>query len=194
MAFQTRRFTFLPNNTGTISIARPSDATAYAAGDEIANSATAGSVIRPTIDLSHISRARIVRMGIAVTPASGNLVIAAFDFAALVFHTKDVPAAVGDNVAINILANSRIAASKFAFANGAWTAPNGGVAAGTDGFQEQLAAISANFEDGPVFDFTSRPDIDKNARGLSLVLQAQGAWNPGAVVNNFVITADIQLD
>ena len=192
MAFQVRRFLF-DNGSGN-SIIRPADATAYAAGDQIANSTTAGSVINPTIDLSHFSRARVLRLGCDVTPASSNVVITAFDFAALIFHNIDVPAAVGDNITFPIAGVQRNKAAKFAFANGSWTQPNGALTAGASGFQEQLYALSANFEDGAIFDFTSRPDIAASSRKLALVLQAQGAWTPLAVVNTFNFYADIQLD
>src|SRR3990167_7436248 len=41
------------------TIARPADATVYAAGDEISNSATAGSVVRATFNLVGFKRGRL---------------------------------------------------------------------------------------------------------------------------------------
>jgi hypothetical protein len=188
-ASKVRRYTLT-------TFSRPADATAYSAGDEISNSAAAGSVVRPTVDLSFVRKARIVRAGIAVTPASGNLVITAFDFALLVFKTKDVPAAVGDNVAFNVTALKRSLAAKFVFANGAWTAPNGGVAAGTDGFQEVLSAVSgaSGAIPGNVFDFTAGDANTAVGRQLTIALQAQGAWTPLGVVNAFDIALDIEIE
>jgi len=80
------------------TIARPADATAYAAGDEISNSASAGSVARPTFNMAGFSRGKILACEIDLTAASGDVVTTASDFEVLVFNTVDVPAAVGDNV------------------------------------------------------------------------------------------------
>jgi hypothetical protein len=188
-ASKVRRYTLA-------TFSRPADATAYSAGDEISNNASAGSVVRPTIDLSFVRKARIVRAGIAVTPASGNLVITAFDFALLVFKTSDIPAAVGDNVAFNVTALKRARAAKFAFVNTAWTAPNGGVAAGTDGFQEVLSFISgaSGAIPGNTFDFTQGDPVTAAGRQLTIALQAQAAWTPTAVVNAFDIVLDIEIE
>lgn len=177
-------------------LARPADATAYAAGDEIANSATAGLVVRQTFEITGWRRVVLKRLGCDVTPASGNLVIVAFDFAALVFKTADVPAAVGDNVVLNITAVQRDKAAKFSFVNTAWTAPNGGVAAGTDGFQEVLPAVPT--VNGHVFMINPADGVPGvqpvSARTLSIVLQVQGAWTPGAVVNNFTFWGDFEVE
>jgi hypothetical protein len=170
---------------------RPSDATQYAAGDEIANSATAGSVVRPTVDLSGWSKARVQRVGCDVTPASSNLVIVAFDFALLISKAADAAAAVGDNIALPVTGVQRNKVAKFVFANGAWTAPNGGVAAGTSGFQEVLPAVAVSGE-GNLFDFSQGDAI--GTRSLALVLQATGVWNPGAVVNTFNFVLDIEVE
>src|SRR5690554_5656768 len=80
------------------TFARPADNTAYQAGDEISNHATAGSVVRPTFDLSGFTRGRILAAEIDITAASSNVVTTASDFELLIFRTGDVPAAVGDNV------------------------------------------------------------------------------------------------
>src|SRR3990167_5273111 len=92
------------------TIARPADATAYAAGDEISNSATAGSVVRATFNLAGFKRGRLIAAEIDLTPASGNVVTTAADLDLLIFKTADVPAAVGDNVTNPIAAASRAAA------------------------------------------------------------------------------------
>lgn len=175
------------------TFSRPADATAYAAGDEISNSASAGSVVRPTVDLTSVRKASIIRAGIAVTPASGNLVITALDFHLLALVTADMPAAVGDNVAFNVTGVQRGKAAKFSFVNTAWTAPNGGVAAGTSGFQEVLPAIAGGGAwNGNLFDFTQGGVL--GTRSLTIALQAQAAWTPGAVVNAFDIYLDIEVE
>jgi hypothetical protein len=176
----------------TAALVRPSDATQYAAGDEIASSATAGSVVRPTLDLSGYRKARIQRVGCDVTPASSNLVITAFDFALLVSKTADAVAAVGDNVALSVTGAQRNKAAKFVFANGAWTNPAGALTAGTSGFQEVLPNVATAGE-GNLFDF-SQGDALIATRTLSLVLQATGVWNPGAVVNTFNFAFDIEVE
>lgn len=188
-ASKTRRYTLT-------TFSRPADATAYAAGDEISNSASAGSVVRPTIDLSNVRKASIIRAGVAVTPASGSLVITALDFHLLVFKTADIPAAVGDNVAFAVTGIQRGKAAKFSFVNTAWTAPNGGVAAGTSGFQEVLPAIAAGGSwNGNVFDFTQGDVlVSATARQLTIALQVQAAWTPTAVVNAFDIVLDIEVE
>lgn len=198
---KTRRYTVLFGAASTFD--RPADATAYAAGDEVANSATAGSVVRGTVDLgSGVRKARIVRAGVHVTPASGNVVITAFDLALLVMKTSDSPpAAVGDNVALAITAAQRAKAAKFAFANNAWTAPNGGVAAGASAFQEVLPAVSVAGSGaiaGNMFDFTQGDALPlvstSTARQLTCLLQIQAAWTPLAVVNTIGIVLDIEVE
>lgn len=176
----------------------PSSAGAYAVGNEVSNSATAGSVVRGTIDLSMVRKARPVRASIAITPASGNLVIAALDLALLLFKTADAPAAVGDRVALNIPAQTRNKGVIFTFANTAWTQPTGALTAGTDGFQEKLPAVAiagSGAIAGPIFDFFKASDVANiAAHQLTVVVQAEGTWTPGAVVNQFDIVFDIEIE
>ncbi len=112
-----------------------------------------------------------------------------------------MPAPVGDNVALNITGPQRAKAAKFVFANTAWTAPNGGVAAGTSGFQEVLSAVAiagSGAVGGNLFDFTAGDALMKlstdTSRTLNAVLQVQAAWTPGAVINTFNITLDIEVE
>lgn len=51
----------IQDNTGTFT--RPTNTTAYASGDLVANSVTAGSVILPTIDLREFKKAGISTLG-----------------------------------------------------------------------------------------------------------------------------------
>lgn len=171
----------------TDSFVRPAVATAYAAGDEISNNATAGSVVRPAFTLAGFSHGHIHRASVAVTPASGNLVITALDFALWLFKTADVPAAVGDNVALALPAATRQAAvGYFTFANGSWINPAGALTAGASGFQEKAPALTT--VQGNSFEFTRG-----EAQSLTAVLQALAAWTPGAVANTFKIEFELDV-
>jgi hypothetical protein len=181
------------------TIARPADATAYAAGDEISNSATAGSVVRATFNLSGFTRGKVFAAEIDLTAASGNVVTTAGDFELLLFRTDDVPAAVGDNVTHPITAAQRASAvAIFRFDDTGWTGPLGTVAAGTSQHQavgshlvQPLATpvLQAPFQPGFFFDFTG-----KNTESFTAVLRALGAWTPTGVVNTFGITLDIEAE
>jgi len=184
MARQIRRF--------SASLVRPGDNTAYAAGDQIANSATAGSVVNPTFDLTGFRKAKLLKLGCDVTPASSNLVITAFDFAALLFKVADVVTATGDNVAINIAGVDRNkAAGKFVFSNAAWTNPAGALTAGTSGFQEVLPAVPT--VNGHHVEFTG-VDVSGSSNKLALVLQALAAWTPTGIVNTFNFWLDAEVE
>lgn len=169
------------------SLIRPADNTVYAAGDQIANSATAGSVVNPTFDLSGWRRARLLKLGCDITPASSNLVITALDFAALLFKTADAPAAVGDNVALAITGAQRTKAAKFSFVNGAWTNPAGALTADVSGFQEVLPAVPT--VNGHIITFRGG-----EANTLSLVLQVLSAWTPTGIVNTFNFVLDLEVE
>lgn len=178
------------------TIARPADATAYAAGDEVSNSATAGSVVRPTFNMAGFVRGRITGAEIDLTAASGNVVTTASDLELMIFRTDDVPAAVGDNVTHPITAVQRASAvAIFRFDDGGWTGPLGTVAAGTSQHQavcahlvQPLATPVLNYPwpEGFYFDFTG-----KTTESFTAVLRTLAAWTPLAVVNTFGITLDI---
>lgn len=183
------------------TIARPADNTAYAAGDEVSNSATAGSVVRATFDLSGFSRGRILAAEIDLTAASGNVVTTASDFELLLFRTPEAPAAVGDNVTHPIPAATRaLAVGVFRFDDTGWTGPLGTVAAGTS----QCQAVGAHyvqptatptlqvlFPAGYVFDFGG---LTLAQRELTVVLRALAAWTPLGVANTFGITLDLEVE
>lgn len=181
------------------TIARPADATAYAAGDEISNHATAGSVVRPTFDLAGFERGKIMAAELDLTAASGNVVTTASDFELLIFRTDDVPAAVGDNVTHPITAAQRASAvAIFRFDDTAWTGPLGTVAAGTSQHQavgahlvQPLATnvLQVLWPYGMPFDFAG-----KNTKSFTAVLRALAAWTPTAIVNTFGITLDIEAE
>jgi len=183
------------------TIARPADNTAYAAGDEVSNSATAGSVVRATFDLSGFTRGRILAATLDLTPASGNAVTTAGDFELLLFRTPDAPAAVGDNVTHPIAAATRaLAVGQFRFDDTGWTGPLGTVAAGTSQIQavgahyvQPLATpvLQALFPTGYFFDFTGKAIT---ARTFTAVLRALAAWTPTGIANTFGITLDLEVE
>lgn len=181
------------------TIARPADATAYAAGDEISNSATAGSVVRATFNMAGFTRGRIRAAEIDLTAASGNVVTTALDLDLMIFRTDEVPAAVGDNVTNPISAANRAkAVAGFRFDDTAWTGPLGTVAAGTSQYQAvgaQFVQPSATpvlqvlWPDGYLFDFEG-----VTTKTFTAVLRALAAWTPTGIINTFGITLDIEAE
>ena len=181
------------------TVARPADATAYAAGDEISNHATAASVVRPTFDLSGFTRGKIMAAEIDLTAASGNVVTTASDFELIIFRTDDVPAAVGDNVTHPITAAQRAASvAIFRFDDTGWTGPLGTVAAGTSQHQavgaHLVQPLASNVPQYPwpygmPFDFTG-----KTTKSFTAVLRALAAWTPTGIINTIGITLDIEAE
>lgn len=181
------------------TIARPADNTAYAAGDEISNHATAASVVRATFNMAGFTRGRIYAAEIDLTAASGNVVTTASDLDLLIFRTDEVPAAVGDNVTHPISAADRAkAVAGFRFDDTGWTGPLGTVAAGTSQFQAVMATLvqplASNVPQYPwppgyFFDFTGQ-----STRTFTAVLRALAAWTPTGVINTFGITLDIEAE
>lgn len=171
--------------TGTFS--RPADNTAYAQGDHIANSTTAGSVVPITFSLPGASGA-ISGCRCIVTPASGNLVIAGLDFDLLLFRpATSVPFAAGsypaDNAALAVSALAfRNLVAVFQFFEGAWRNPAGLLTAGVTGAQRSLMADAAMapFNVGGL-----------STRALYGLVQAQDAWTPTGVVNQFDFILDM---
>ena len=181
------------------TIARPADNTAYAAGDEISNHATAGSVVRPIFDLTGFNQGRIRGAEIDLTAASGNVVTTDGDFELLIFRTADVPPAVGDNVTHPITAADRAKAiASFRFDDTGWTGPLGTVAAGASQVQAVMptlvqplatSVLHAPFYPGHPFDFTGQ-----NTKTFTAVLRALAAWTPTGIINTFGITLDIEAE
>lgn len=182
------------------TIARPADATAYAAGDEISNSATAGSVVRATFNLAGFTRGKIHEAEIDLTAAGGgNVVTTAADFELLIYRTDEVPAAVGDNVTNPISAADRAKAiGGFRFDDGGWTGPLGTAAAGTSQYQAVPATVvqptaspvlQYPLEGGFYFDFEGQ-----TTRTFTAVLRALAAWTPLAAINTFGITLDLEAE
>lgn len=179
------------------TVARPADNTAYAAGDEISNHATAASVVRPVFDMSGFRQGRILAAEIDLTAASGNVVTTALDLELLLFPTDDVPAAVGDNVTMPIAAADRAkAVAAFRFDDTGWTGPLGTVAVGTSQFQPVMAHLVQPLA-SPVLQFPHPPGFlfnleSKSAQSLTAVLRALAAWTPTGVINTFGITLNFE--
>ena len=182
------------------TIARPADNTAYQAGDEISNNATAGSVVRATFDLDGFTRGRILAAEIDLTAASGNVVTTASDFELLIFRTPDAPAAVGDNVTHPIAAATRaLAVARFRFDDTGWTGPLGTVAAGTSQVQAVMPTLvqplASNVPEYPVPAFVFSFEGQTLAqRQFTAVLRALAAWTPTGIINTFGITLDIEAE
>lgn len=182
------------------TIARPADNTAYAAGDEVSNHATAGSVVRAVFNFDGFTRGKIYGAALDLTAASGNVVTTASDFELLLFRTPDAPAAVGDNVTNPISAEVRAkAVARFRFDDTGWTGPLGTVAAGTSQFQEVMPTVvqplASNVPEYPVdfFPFTFEGQTLAQ-RELTAVIRALAAWTPTGVINTFGITLDVDVD
>ena len=194
------------------TVARPADATAYAAGDEVSNHATAGSVVRPTFDLSEYRNrldgapfgrrkvcGRLFAAEIDLTAASGNVVTTAADMELLVFRTGDVPAAVGDNVTHPIAAATlALAVGRYRFDDTGWNGPLGTVAAGTSQIQavtptlvQPLATNVLHYPWPAGFPFNFG---ESDTVTFTAVLRALAAWTPGAVVNTLGISLDIEVE
>lgn len=181
------------------TITRPADATAYAAGDEVSNSATAGSVVRAKFELGGFTYGKIMSADLDITPASGNVVTTAADFELLIFRTFDVPAAVGDNVTHPIAAADRAkAVAIFRFDDTGWVGPLGTVAAGTSQHQvvgyhvvQPLATpvLQALYPSGACFSFEGNPN-----KSFTAVLRAGAAWTPTGIANTIGITLGIEAE
>lgn len=179
------------------TIARPAVATAYAAGDEVSNHATAGSVVRATFNLAGFTDIRLLSCEVDLTAASADVVTTAANFEILLFRTAEAPAAVGDNVTHPITAVQRASSvGDFVFDDTGWTGPLGTIAAGTSQYQ----AVTAHYVQPtatPVLHFPSDGGYPfsfdgVSAKTLTVVLRATAAWTPGAVINTFGITLNIE--
>ena len=175
-------------------------AVAYTAGDEVSNSATVGSVVRATYDLSGFTRGKVLACGVDLTPASADAVTTAADFELLLFRTPDAPAAVGDNAAHPIAAAvAALAVARFRLDDTGWTGPLGTVAAGASQIQRvmptRVQPLAANVLEYPVpfFPF-SFEGLTLAQRELTLVIRALAAWTPVNVVNTFGVTLDLEME
>lgn len=179
------------------SFSRPADNTAYAAGDAIANSTTASAVIPIKFPLPRPS-GFVTGCRAVVAPASGNLVITALAFDLLLFRPEaSIPFAAGsyaaDNAALAVSAAAmRHLITVFSFTASLWRNPAGGLTAGVAGYQEQ---VNASGRTAAFFNVEGLNTAGREADWYLLgLLQAQGAWTPTGVVNQFDFALDADLN
>lgn len=178
--------------TGTIT--RPADNTAYAAGDMIGNSTTAASVTPITFSRAAMEdggSGRLTGVRCVVAPASGSLIITNLAFDLLIFRPgTDIPFAAGsypaDNAAMTISAAAmRELVAIFSFNASNWRSPAGSISvAGAAGYQ--AVTLNSGRPYAP-FDLTTL-----HTANLVGVLQAQAAWTPTGIANQFDFALDIE--
>lgn len=181
------------------SLIRPASATTYTIGDIIANSGTAASVTPIEFIVARSGCAnksgRITGAQCTVVAASGTVVLPTFDLV-LFNPDTDVPFAAGgypaDNAPINMNSNSmKNILGVFNFAN--WYNYIGGTTA-VDGALYSAATL----KDGRAFctfELANVPQTPQfNRLKILGLLIAQSAWNPGAVVNTFNFSLDVDQD
>jgi hypothetical protein len=173
-------------------------AAGYAAGEEVSDNATAGSVVLPTFDLSGFTRGFVLGAALDLTPASGNVVTTGADFELLLFKTALAPAPVGDNTTNPIAAATRATAvGSFRFDDTGWTGPLGTVAAGTSQYQKVPATVVMPLATptlqsvyvGYPFEFKQG-----ETETLTATIRALATWDPGGagtIAQTFGITLDI---
>jgi hypothetical protein len=182
-----------PRCTATMTTA--ADASAYAAGDLIANSLTAGSVVPLTFDVSRagatINSGRVFSVRGVVTPASSNLVITALDFDLLLFRPEtNIPFAAGSYPASNAALTVSAAMYReligiFRFYATGWRSPAGSVVtAGVTGYQRGTLSVP----------FAPYNLASMSGTTLLGLVQAQSAWAPGAIAQQFDFALDLDQD
>jgi len=192
----------------TASYTRAADATSYSAGDLIGNSTTSANVVPITWDMATVWSAldirdrpsyslsgRITGATCTVAAASGTVVLTNLLFDLYLFRpTTGIPfAAAGypaDNAAVTLTAAaSRDLIAVIPFVNAKWR----------NNIGANAAAGAFLWQDAAVYGLNSRASAPFNISGLAStaiqgLLVAQGAWNPGAVAQQFDIALDIDLD
>lgn len=182
----------------TSSFVRLADTTQFTAGDEISNSATAGSVARPIFDFSGFSRGRILGGGIGIV-SDGTIVIVALNFDMLLWKTADIPAAVGNNVTWPLTGLQRTKAiGRLLFDDGGWQNTLGAYTAGTSAYQYVPAGypiplgtptLYNNHTPGFFFDF-SRGETQSLTAGF----QALAALDPATEADTYNIVLDAEVE
>lgn len=178
----------------TATFSRPADNVAYAAGDAIANSTTGSAVVPIEFSLDGFTRGNITGIRCVVTPASGNLIIAALDFELLLFRpVTDIPFAAGsfaaDNAALAISAAAyRECVGTFIFDATQWRSPAGSLSVGgATGFQ------SVDCASRPLFPFNVEAIALGSSRKLVGVVQALNSWTPTGIINQFDFALDLDV-
>jgi hypothetical protein len=180
---------FTPRVTATQT--RPADGTAYTIGDLIGNSGTAASVVPLTFTVARAAggSGRISGARAVVTAASGTIVLPAFDL--LLFRPESgipFPAAgyPADNAVLTVGAPSLAElVGVLSFGSSGWRNATGGAIASGNAIY-QAAAFSR-----PYAPFNL---LSTGGTALLGLLQAQSAWAPGAVANQFDFALDVDQD
>jgi hypothetical protein len=175
----------------TSSFVRLADTTAFAAGDEISNHATAGSVVRPVFDFSGFTRGTILAAHLGIT-SNGTIVITALNFDMILWKTAEIPAAVGNNVTWPLTGAQRTSAiGRFLFDDGGWQNTLGAYTAGTSAFQAMGAGYPVAIGTPtlyephyPGFGFDFRAG---EAKTLTAGFQVLAALDPGTEADTYTI-------
>lgn len=176
----------------TATYARPADNTAYSIGDLIGNSGTAASVVPISFTVARAAggSGRLTGCRAVVSCASGTIVLPAFDL--LLFRPEaSIPFAAGsypaDNAALVVSAAAMLQlVGVLSFTATGWRNQAGGAtAAGTGIFQ------TAGIVGRPYAPFNLASCGGQAVLGL---LQAQNAWTPTGIVNNFDFALDVDQD
>lgn len=182
----------------TSSFVRLADTTAFAAGDEISNHATAGSVVRPTFTLTGFKRGRILGAGIGIV-SDGTIVIVNLNFDMLLWKTDGVPAAVGNNVTFPLTGLQRTTAvGRFLFDDGGWQNTLGAYSAGTSAYQYvpagypvPLATPTLYAPHVPGFFFEFKQGETET---LTAAFQALAALDPATEADTYNIVLDVDVE
>lgn len=182
----------------TSSFIRLANTTAFTAGDEISNHATAGSVVRPVFSFDGFTRGRILGAGVGID-SDGTIVITALNFDMLLWKTAQVPAAVGNNVAWPLTGAQRTrAVGRFLFDDGGWQNTLGAYSAGTSAYQYVPAGhpiplatptLYAQHTPGFFFDFSQG-----EAATLTAGFQVLAALDPGTEADTYSIVLDAEVE
>lgn len=182
----------------TSSFVRLADTTQFTAGDEISNSATAGSVVRPVFDFTGFQRGRVLGAGIGIV-SDGTIVIVALNLDMILWKTADVPAAVGNNVAWPLTGLQRTKSiGRFLFDDGGWQNTLGAYTAGSSAYQYVPAChpvplatptLAAPHVPGFFFDFKQG-----EAPTLTAGLQVLAALDPATEADTYNIVLDAEVE
>lgn len=182
----------------TSSFVREASTVVFAAGDEISNHATAGSVVRPTFSFEGFSRGRLFGAGVGIVSDS-TVVIVGLNFDMLLFKTADVPAAVGNNVSFPLTGLQRSkAVGRFLFDDGGWQNTLGAYTAGASAYQYCPAGYPVPIgtptlyePHGPGFFFEFKSGETKT---LTAVFQVLAALDPVVEVDTYNLVLDAEVE
>lgn len=176
------------------------DSNAFADGDIIANSATAGSVVPIAIDLRRRSGELVgIRAAVSVANAA-TLVLANLAFDLLVFRpTANVPFAAAGYPASNAAlawATKEAALAAIEQLVGVWEFVGGAQSAQGGTGWRSYGSGQAAYQRGTLLNAQAAPiNLDEFAAGVTSVnalMVARGAWNNGNAAHTFRFAADFR--